>query len=128
MPHMLAGLGVAVPALGVPEQLVLAMIVCVFEAGTGLVPVSVDDPRLKLAKDVVPRLMVFEIVAPAATSAVTYIYPVVPEEMFCEVKEGKTLLPAVPGVVSVERRVDEPTLKVEEEEYQHFKLVMSAEA
>ena len=68
------GIATAVPVAGVPEHAILETIVCVFDAATGLVPVSVAAPaapfRLKLENEVVPILMLSPIVAPDATSAV----------------------------------------------------------
>lgn len=119
LPHIIEGLGTAVPAVGVPEHSE-AVIVCTFDDATGLVPVSDAAQISKPEKLVLAREIVLPPVAVASTSAVIWIYPVLPALIVCGVKEGSTLLPAVPGDVNVESSVAVPVLKVGEDEYQHF--------
>lgn len=66
---MTAGVGDAVPAVGVPEQ-GAAVIVCTFEADTGSVPVSVAAHKENDEKVVAPRFIVLPPVALPAISAV----------------------------------------------------------
>ena len=102
-----------------------AVNVCVLEAATGSVPVSVPALKVKFANAVLPIFMVLPKVAPEAISVVIKIYPVLAAAILCSVNDGNTCVPAPRPVVMVESKVAVPALKVEEVEYQHFKLVIS---
>ena len=77
-------------------------------------PPAVVDPDfepLEKLKSVVAKaltLKVFPTVAPAAISAVIYIYPGVPTFIACDKNEGNVFAPAVPGVVYVLNTVPPP--------------------
>jgi hypothetical protein len=116
--------GITVPAAGVPEQ-GDAVIVCILDAGTGLVPVREAAQIVKPEKLVAATPTVFPPVALPPISAVMCTYPVTPEPIICGEKEGNIFAPATPGLLNVDNKVAVAALNVAEVEYQHLRLSTS---
>jgi hypothetical protein len=102
-----------------------AVMVCELAAAIGSVPDRFAPQMLKPENGVLAIFIVLPPVATPAISPVINMCPVVAAGIVCDTKAGKTLLPAAPGVVKVESNVAVPASKVEDVEYQHFKLIKS---